>query len=592
MRVALVQLNPVVGDLARNASRIVDATRQATARGADLVVTSELSLMGYPPRDLLLDPDFVRRTDLALETVAADLADCPPVLVGLAARNTTGQGRPLVNVAALLRGGRVEQTFRKTLLPTYDVFDEDRYFEPGRGVEAFECRGKRVAVSICEDVWNDQDFWGHQRYALDPTDNVAALGADLLVNLSASPFTAGKQRIRERMLGAIARKIGIPLVYVNQVGGNDDIVFDGRSVAFHADGRLGARAAAFAEDVLVVDLERFWGGSTAPDTITPDPADEEETWMALVLGLRDYARKCGFRHAVLGLSGGVDSALVAAIAAEALGPGNVHGILMPSPFSSTGSVDDSLDLARRLGIRTSILPIGPIMDVFDAALSDPFAGRARDVTEENVQARIRGNLLMALANKTGALLLTTGNKSELAVGYCTLYGDMCGGLAVISDVPKTLVYRLSRWRNGRGPVIPEAILTKAPSAELRPNQTDQDSLPPYDELDEILRRHIENRESGATIVAAGFDPATVGRVLHLVQRAEFKRRQAAPGLKITDRAFGVGWRMPIACAVSETLQAERVAPHGTVARPPREPASPGRRTVPDPQQPRMSQHEV
>ena len=558
MRIALAQLNPVVGDLPGNAARIVEAVHRARDRGADLVVTGELSLMGYPPRDLLLDPDFVQSSSEALEQLAAVLAGCPPVLVGVAATNRSAHGRPLANLAVLVRCGRVEQSFQKTLLPTYDVFDEDRYFEPGTGIGAFDCGRFRVAVSICEDVWNDRSFWTRRRYPFDPTDAVPALGADVLVNLSASPFVVGKQRLRENMLRALAGKLEMPLLYVNQCGGNDDVLFDGRSLALGADTTVVGRGAAFAEDLLVIDLDdlRVAGGGRCHRqvTISPELSEEEEVWTALVVGVRDYARKCGFSRAVLGLSGGVDSALVAVIAAEALGPENVQAVLMPSPFSSVGSVEDARTLARSVGIDTRTIPIASAMQVLEDGLRDVFEGRPRDVTEENVQARIRGNLLMAIANKTGALLLTTGNKSELSVGYCTLYGDMCGGLAVISDVPKTMVYRLARWRNEQCEVIPDAILTKAPSAELRPDQTDQQSLPPYDVLDEILRRHIEQRETPDQIVGAGFDRSTVEGVLRLVSRAEFKRRQAAPGLKVTDRAFGVGWRMPIAC----------VAPHAVV----------------------------
>ena len=543
MKIALLQINPTVGDLSGNAGLIADSARQAAARGADLAVTPELALVGYLPRDLLLSAAFVERSWNELQTLARALAGGPPTLVGLPEPNRSDRGRPLYNTAAFISGGRVERCFRKSLLPTYDVFDEDRYFEPVEGAQILELGGHRLGISICEDVWNDRDFWRRRRYHHDPIEELAAAGADAILNLSASPFTAGKHRLREEMLGSLARRHRLPVAYVNQFGGNDDLVFDGRSCMFDRSGEPTARGRAFADDVVVCDL--YGGSPIGPAT---DLVAESEIWRALALGTRDYARKCGFARVVLGLSGGIDSALTAAIAVKALGAANVLGVLMPSPFSSRGSVDDSLALAKNLGIETLTLPIETAMRAMDETLADAFRGTSRDVTEENIQARIRGNLLMALSNKRGALLLTTGNKSELAVGYCTLYGDMSGGLAVIADVPKTMVYRVARWLNesSASPVIPEAILTKAPSAELRPNQTDQDSLPPYDVLDDILQRHIERHEPADDIIAAGFDPATVHRVLRLVRAAEFKRKQAAPGLKVTDRAFGTGWRMPIA----------------------------------------------
>ncbi len=542
MRLGLVQLNPTVGDLDGNASRLFDAVSGAPP-GVDFFVTSEMALTGYPARDLLLQHAFIDRAGETAQALATRLANAPPVLVGLPLKNPARAGRPLLNAALLLEGGRVTRRFVKSLLPTYDVFDEDRYFEPGEGLQVVRLGDLTAAVSVCEDVWNDRDFWSRPRYHVDPIADVTRLGADVLLNLSASPFSVGKQRLREAMLGALARQHQATVVYVNQVGGNDDLVFDGRSLVIGPDGDLRARAAAFAPDLLVVELD----GPTG--TIASQPGtEEEEIFRALVLGTADYARKCGFTDSLVGLSGGIDSALTAVIAAEALGRGRVLGVLMPSPFSSRGSINDSLALASNLGIRTLTLSIEPVMQAFDAVLAEPFADRARDVTEENIQARIRGNLLMALSNKFGSLLLTTGNKSELAVGYCTLYGDMSGGLAVIADVPKTKVYRVSSWVNRQRAIIPEAILTKAPSAELRENQTDQDSLPPYDLLDEILERHIERYESADEIVAAGFDESIVRRVLDLVRIAEFKRRQAAPGLRISERAFGTGWRMPVARA--------------------------------------------
>ncbi len=547
MKIALLQVNPTVGDLAGNARLIAAAAAEAGRLGADLAVTPELALVGYLPRDLLLSEDFVRQSWGRLQELARDWHGSPPTLVGLPEPNPSDQGRPLFNSAALVREGRVDQRFRKALLPTYDVFDEDRYFEPFHGAQILELAGQKVGISICEDIWNDRDFWRRRRYHHDPVEELVRAGATVIVNMSASPFSAGKHVRREEMIGSMAAKHRVPIAYVNQFGGNDDLVFDGRSCAFGADGAAFARGQSFGADVVMCDTSGTTRLGPASDLDV-----ESEIWRALVLGTRDYATKCGFSRVVLGLSGGIDSALTAAVAAEALGADQVLGVLMPSPFSSQGSVDDSLELAEQLGMPTMTLPIADAMRAMEQTLAEAFAGTPRDVTEENIQARIRGNLLMALSNKRGALLLTTGNKSELSVGYCTLYGDMSGGLGVIADVPKTMVYRVARWRNqssGRT-IIPESTLSKAPSAELRPNQTDQDSLPPYDVLDAILERHIERHQPAGEIAAAGFDPATVARVLRLVRLAEFKRQQAAPGLKVTDRAFGTGWRMPIAARLT------------------------------------------
>jgi len=541
LRIALLQINPTAGDLNGNSALIARGVRATGSQAADLVVTSELALMGYLPRDLLMNRGFVRRAGQALDALAMELKDGPPVLVGVATPNPGAGGRPLFNSAVLLKNGAAGPVFHKTLLPTYDVFDEDRYFEPASGPQILELNGWRLGIGICEDVWNDRDFWSRRRYHQDPIEDLAQAGAQAIVNLSASPFTAGKQILREQMLGHLARKYSLPLVYVNQVGGDDDLIFDGRSAAFDAQGRMFARARGFQEDTLTVDLAAGTG-AIAEDDFEP----EAEIWHALVLGVRDYARKTGFRKALLGLSGGIDSALTAALAADALGSQNVLGVMMPSRYSSPGSVDDSVALAHNLGIETLTLPIAPMVSAYDQALAVAFRELPPDVTEENIQSRIRGNLLMALSNKFGSLLLTTGNKSEMSVGYCTLYGDMNGGLAVIADLPKIMVYRVSRWRNRRRMDIPEAILTKAPSAELRPNQTDQDSLPPYELLDQILELHIEQCQSAEEIIAHGFDEAAVRRVLKLVRAAEFKRKQAAPALKVTSRAFGTGWRMPIA----------------------------------------------
>ena len=551
MLIALLQIDPTVGDLDGNAALLAEAAGVAQRAGADLAVASELALLGYPPRDLLLSQSFVARSWVVCDELARTLAAGPPLLLGLAQANTSPVGRPLYNAAALLARGAVAQVFRKTLLPTYDVFDEDRYFEPASGPQILTWAGRRIGVSVCEDVWNDRDFWQRQRYHVDPVEDLAAAGASFIVNISASPFTIGKQQHREAMLGAMARKYGLPVLSVNQVGGADELVFDGRSCAISADGALAARAAAFAPDVLLVDLDRLVrpAAATLSSTVARDDfTPASEVWRALVLGVRDYVAKSGFQRVLLGLSGGIDSALVAAIAAEALGPENVLCVLMPSPYSSSGSVTDAQAVADGLGVRTVTLPIADIMGVFDATLGPVFTGLAAGVTEENIQARIRGNLLMALSNKFDSLLLTTGNKSELAVGYCTIYGDMSGGLAVISDVPKTLVYEVARWLNeerGRE-VVPRAILDKPPSAELRPDQTDQDSLPAYDVLDAILQLTIEEYRGVDEIVAQGYDRETVERIVRLVSANEFKRKQAAPGIKVTDRAFGMGWRMPIA----------------------------------------------
>jgi NAD+ synthase (glutamine-hydrolysing) len=543
MKIALLQLNPTVGDLKGNGDLIASAVRRVDV---DLAVTSELALLGYPPRDLLLNADFVEHSWDILRQLAMDLKGFSPVLVGLAEPNPGEVGRPLYNSAALLRNGQVERTFHKTLLPTYDVFDEDRYFEPACTPQILDIGSMKLGISICEDIWNDRDFWKRRRYHTDPIEELVKAGARAIVNLSASPFTVGKQAHREAMLSSIAHKYKVSFLYVNQVGGNDELVFDGRSCFFDGEGRLVARAKGFEEDLMVADLESITG-TIAEDDFMP----EAEVWRALVLGTRDYVHKCGFAGVLLGLSGGIDSSLVASVAAEALGPQNVLGVLMPSPYSSLGSIKDAEKLAQNLGIKTITITITDIMASFDSRLEEAFRGRERDVTEENIQARIRGSLLMALSNKYSLVLLTTGNKSELAVGYCTIYGDMSGGLAVISDVPKTMVYRLARQLNAtRGrEIIPAEVLEKAPSAELRFCQTDQDSLPPYEVLDAILEKYIEQHQSAEEILTQGFDPETVRRVLQLVKNAEFKRKQAAPGLKVTDRAFGSGWRMPIACRV-------------------------------------------
>ncbi len=540
MKVALLQLNPTVGDLAGNCDLIARAARSAP--DFDLAVTSELALVGYPPCDLLLNREFVQRSWQALRELAEELADLPQVLVGLAEPNTAGQGRTLFNSAALIRGGKVAETFQKTILPRRDLFSEGRYFQPGEEPGLLQIGDRKLGILIGEPFEGSSDK--EQRDQSDPIDQFRSKGADAIVNMSASPFTVGKQEYREAILSRLAWKWSIPILYVNQVGGNDDLIFDGRSCCFDAAGRLAARAQGFDEDILLVDLDRSVG-RIAGDDFTP----EAEIWRALVLGTGDYVHKCGFSSVLLGISGGIDSALVAAIASSSLGPENVLGVILPSPYTSQRSIDDALALADSLGIRTVTIPITEIMNSYDRELREHFAGRPKDVTEENIQARIRSGILMALSNKYGSILLATGNRSELFVGYCTIYGALAGGLAPISDLPKTMVYRIADWLNstsGRS-IIPSSIITKPPSAELRPGQTDQDSLPPYPVLDEILKRYIDEHQSREDLLAAGFDLSVVDQVISLVGKAEFKRLQAPPGLKVTDRSFGRGWRMPVAC---------------------------------------------
>ncbi|SIN77880.1 NAD+ synthase [Halodesulfovibrio marinisediminis] len=546
MKIALLQLNPVVGDVSGNIVKIVEAVKKAAKDGAQLCVTSELSVCGYPPRDLLLRQDFIDGCQASLKTLAFELKDMPPTLVGVPIHNPDSVGKPVFNAAALVANGTYSIVAHKTLLPTYDVFDENRYFEQGKKLGLVNIHGRKIGVTICEDIWNDKSYWKDRRkYKQNPLGALAEDGAEIIVNLSASPFTLGKQFIREQMLSSMVHHYELPFLYANQVGGNDDLIFAGKSLAYAADGTLIGRGKSFEEDILVVDLE-----SNSGRVEQEDATDEAQAWNALVLGTRDYVRKCGFKKVVLGLSGGVDSALTAAVAVEALGPENVIGVLMPSPYSSQGSIDDSFELAKRLGIRTEKIEIEPMLTAFLGSLKPIFEGANTDVTEENLQARIRGNLLMAISNKFGALLLTTGNKSELAVGYCTIYGDMAGGLAVIADVPKTLVWKVCRWANDHcGEKIPVEIIEKAPSAELRPDQKDSDSLPEYEELDAILHKYIVERLSKETIILQGYAEEDVERVLWLVKISEFKRRQAAPGLRITDRAFGTGWRMPVASRV-------------------------------------------
>lgn len=563
MKIAIAQINPTIGDLTGNAQQILAAAVVAAEQGVRLLVTTEISLCGYPPRDLLLDPSFVDTTKVTLQRLAEDLPPQLAVLVGYVEFNErayTQGGKPLFNSIALLEQGKVQQTFAKRLLPTYDVFDDKRYFEPGLQSNSFILDHVHVGVTICEDLWNDEEFWGKRNYAINPIADLAESGVDMIVNLSGSPYTVSKQLLRESMLRHAAIRYQQPILYANQVGANDDLIFDGCSVGFNRAGEMVCRARAFESDLVVVEFDEQ-KRDLQPSLIAAVPESEDaEIWQALVLGVRDYTRKCGFSKVVIGLSGGVDSALVAAIATAALGQKNVLGVLMPSPYSSQHSIDDALELAKNLGIQTHTLPIGELMQGYDKTLAELFVGTQFGLAEENIQSRIRGNLLMAVSNKFGYLLLSTGNKSEMAVGYCTLYGDMNGGLAVIADVPKTRVYSLCRWCNSKAEVIPSHILSKPPSAELKPGQVDQDSLPSYDILDDILQRLIHDHQSAAQIVTAGHDQSVVNRVIQMVARAEFKRRQAPPGLKVTDRAFGTGWRMPVAnkwMSVS-TCEAENV----------------------------------
>lgn len=549
MKIALIQKNYTVGDLEGNAQKIVAASHTAANQAVDLIVTSELSLVGYPPKDLLLNSSFIWRAQRVLVDLAEKLKETPPVIVGTALSNPSSIGKPLFNAAVLLSNGKITHQWHKILIPSYDVFDEERYFESGKENNPLTLNGKTIGVSICEDMWNDDMFWQRRRYSTDPIEKLARRGSGVIINISASPFAIGKQTLRESMLCATAKKYTVPTVYVNQVGGNDDLVFDGRSCVIAKDGRLIARANAFEEDVLIVDL------NSTKNRISPDDfTAESEAYRALVLGTRDYVEKTGFQKGIIGLSGGVDSSLTAAVVSAALGNENVLGVLMPSPYTSTESISDAQTVAKNLGIKTMTVPINGMMDAYHQALAEIFKEYPQDVTEENIQARIRGNILMALSNKLGAMVLSTGNKSEMAVGYCTLYGDMSGGLAVLADVPKTLVYKLAKYLNKQKEVIPQSVIAKAPSAELRLKQTDQDTLPPYDVLDTILARLIEEYASIDELIHEGFDRSMVKRVYQLVEAAEFKRKQSAPGIKITDRAFGTGWRMPIAKKHDETKE--------------------------------------
>jgi NAD+ synthase (glutamine-hydrolysing) len=539
MKIALAQLNPTVGDFAGNVARILDFARRAAQRGAGLAVFSELCLCGYLPLDLLERPEFIDRNERELARLATLLPI--PSIVGYAARATGSTGKPAANAAALLANGRIAFVQHKMLLPTYDVFDESRYFQPATEQHVFSFGGQNLGITICEDIWNDKTFWAKPLYERDPVAELIASQATLIINISGSPYTIDKRALRLDMLRALAKSHARPVMYVNQVGGNDSLVFDGGSVVVLPDGRITAQASSFKEDLVLFDTETNLGD------LHPQPATELELVLdALICGTRDYVCKSGFGAVVVGLSGGIDSSVVTAIATAALGPENVLGVSMPGPYSSEGSRSDARQLAENLGIEFLTLPISDVFSCYRNTLADAFRGQPENVAEENLQARIRGNLLMALSNKFGSMVLSTGNKSEMAVGYCTLYGDMAGGLAMLSDVPKTMVYALAALINREREVIPRASIEKPPSAELRPNQTDQDSLPPYEVLDKILKAYIEDVKNPEEIASFyGFNLDLVRSIARKVDRNEYKRRQAPPGLKITSRAFGLGRPFPI-----------------------------------------------
>src|SRR6266567_1277662 len=540
MKIALAQFNPTVGDFAGNAARILNLAGQAKQRGADLAVFTELCLCGYPPQDLLERPTFLDRNMDELKELASKIP--LPSLVGYAGRVKNTSGKSVANKAALLCGGRVVFEQSKMLLPTYDVFDESRYFQPADKQVVYSFKDEKLGITICEDVWNDPNFWPTRLYERDPVMELSKQGTSVLLNISASPYTIDKRNLRIEMLRAIAMKQRRPVVYVNQVGGDDNLIFDGASMAIAADGRVAAQALAFQEDLVLFDT------ATGRGEIREQPPTEiAYAYEALLTGTADYVRKCGFKKVLVGLSGGIDSAVVAAIAVDALGAENVLGVSMPGPFSSAGSKSDAATVAKNLGIQLITLPINNVFEEYKRTLAAAFGERPADVTEENIQARIRGNCLMAISNKFGSMVLSTGNKSELAVGYCTLYGDMAGGLAIISDVPKLMVYELANWINRERELIPRSTIEKAPSAELRPDQKDEDSLPPYDVLDRILKAYIEDLRDPREIADHyGFDLKMVREIALLVDRNEYKRKQAAPGLKITSRAFGFGRPFPIA----------------------------------------------
>lgn len=543
MKITIAQLNPTVGDIDGNLAKIKQTVVVASAENADLAVFPELFVTGYPPRDLLNRVSFIKKVEQAISDIKVISMEYSElgILFGAPAKTSMEYGRGLYNAAFLIRNGKILQIQQKSLLPTYDVFDEARYFDPARQVQVVEFKDEVLGISICEDAWNDPELWPRRFYNQDPIETLVKQKATILINISASPFHMGKEKLRFKLISNHAQKHKLPFAFVNQIGGNDELVFDGRSIFVDNKGRAVWVGNSFEEAIKTIDTKET--GKAA----TYDFQDEiESVYEALVLGIKDYARKCGFKGVMLGLSGGIDSAVTCALACAAIGPENVWGITMPGPFSSKGSVIDSFELAKNLGIQIKEIPIGEINDTYLATLKPHFAGRQPDIAEENIQARIRGNILMALSNKFGYLVLSTGNKSEMAVGYCTLYGDMTGGLSVISDVPKTMVYKIAEYINRNKEIIPQATITKPPSAELRPNQTDQDSLPPYDILDQILQYYVEDGLSAEEIIAKGFATNTVNWVIKAIVQSEYKRRQAAPGLKVTSKAFGMGRRMPIA----------------------------------------------
>ncbi|MCF6148392.1 MAG: NAD+ synthase [Candidatus Kuenenia sp.] len=541
MKVALAQINPVVGDFENNVRKICSFIEQAKKKKGDLVIFPELAVTGYPPKDFLDVPAFVERNLEALNEIKQHVSGIAAI-VGFVDKNKHSYGKLVHNAAAFIQDKETVSVHHKSLLPTYDVFDESRYFEPACSIAPIQFNNYTLGISICEDIWNDEEFWARPLYETDPIENFISNGANVIINISASPFTVGKHdAIRLRMLTHDAKKYKVPFVYVNQVGGNDELVFDGSSTVINAQGKLIAQAAAFEEDLIIVDLENS-AIQVSPQLFTPI----ETVQKTLLLGLRDYVAKCGFKKVVIGLSGGIDSAVTAALAVEALGGENVIGVIMPSQFSSPGSVDDAVQLSKNLGIDYKIFFINDLFDGYQTILREEFKGLPFDIAEENLQARIRGNIIMALSNKYGYLVLSTGNKSEMAIGYCTLYGDMSGGLALISDVPKTMVYELAKYLNRKKRIIPQETIDKPPSAELKPNQLDQDSLPPYDILDGILKAYVEESKCIEEIVRMGFDETIVRDIIQKVNRNEYKRRQAAPGIKVTSKAFGSGRRMPIA----------------------------------------------
>src|ERR1700690_3407253 len=558
LKIGLLQLNSTVGDFATNRQKLIAGYEKASALGAEFVIAPELFLCGYPPRDLLLRADFVAANLAALAETAKSIGSIP-LCVGYVDENSERPGRTLRNSAAVLQNGKIVWHTHKSLLPTYDVFDEDRYFEPAKSAAPFEFRGRKLGITICEDIWNDEDFWPERLYRRDPIKELIAQGAEIILNLSSSPWHDGKEKTRLAMLQRVAHDERVPLAQVNLAGANDELIFDGHSVALDARGEVIALGKGFEEDVFVADLGKNPAPLPRPSaTLFPPGGEragagggefsprEQQLVAALSLGIRDYVHKCGFKSVIVGLSGGIDSALVAVLAAEALGADQVLGVSMPARYSSEGSLSDAGALAKNLGIRYEVLPIESAFQSVEKQLARVFAGTKPNEAEENVQSRLRGVTLMALSNKFGALVLTTGNKSEMAVGYCTLYGDMCGALAVIADVCKTDVYKISRWVNREREIIPAASLTKPPSAELRPDQKDQDSLPPYDILDQILDAYVVRNLSKPDIIARGFDAAVVNDVINKIAFSEYKRRQAAPGLKVSPRAFGIGRRIPIA----------------------------------------------